>query len=284
MNVAFGTVIYEEGFDYSLEYIKSLNQQTYNDFDLLLLNDNLSKNKLDFITDNLKVTPKIYQGTNGLKPHELRVELIQIAKSKNYDIIIFGDFDDVFSEDRIASIMMEFNEDFGFFYNDLYSLEFNNKFFSELPDITQNIDSILESNYVGLSNSALNLNLVNQKIICDLNQCSNTIFDWYLYSLLLLLGLKGKKIKNGKTFYRLHSLNVAGKSENTLQDLMKEIEVKVRHYHSLSNKSIIFNEKLNNYQRLKHSIESFEINIMDYVDYDNDYWWGKLNLEKIGVE
>ncbi|MRH41222.1 glycosyltransferase [Aquibacillus halophilus] len=281
MKVAFGTVIYEEGFDYVLDYISSLNNQTYNDFDILLLNDNLSNEQESYIYDNLIIKPKIFKNMNGLKPHQLRVELIRKAKVENYDLLILGDFDDVFSEDRISSMVAEFDNEFCFFYNELYYMGSTKKFFSKIPDITQDIGCILESNYIGLSNSALNLNYITKHIVNELNGCTNSVFDWYMYSLLLHLGLKGKKITGGKTFYRIHELNIAGKSNDSYEDITKELEIKIRHYLALKNKNIIYSEKLKDYIKLKRDIENKKLNIMDYIDHGNDYWWGKLNLNKM---
>src|SRR5690625_1022124 len=103
MNIAFGTVIYKEGYDYVKDFVKSINNQTYEDFDILILNDNLNDNELDFVISNLKNEVRVLNNKNKQKPHELRIELIKWSKRKKYDLLILGDFDDTFSEDRISS-------------------------------------------------------------------------------------------------------------------------------------------------------------------------------------
>ena len=43
MKVAFGSTIYKEGLQYAEEFSASINAQTYKDFDVLLINDNLTE-------------------------------------------------------------------------------------------------------------------------------------------------------------------------------------------------------------------------------------------------
>ncbi|MBF8983792.1 hypothetical protein IZY60_09605 [Lutibacter sp. B2] len=284
MKIAFGTVIYDEAFSYFEEFAKSLNNQVYNNFDILLLNDNLMNQKVELIKNELKFKPMVWKGKDGSKPYELRIELIKKAKFEGYDLLILGDFDDTFSETRISSIVEEYDEKYGFFYNELYLLDQSMIFFRNLPEQTLKIDHILESNYLGLSNSALNLNLINKELICDLYKCNNVVFDWFMYSVFLNSGLKGKKIKNGKTFYRIHGFNIAGKSENSFKDVAKEIDIKIKHFLSLKDKNKKFEEKLNFYIDLKKKIQGSEIDILRYLDQENDNWWGKINSKKIEME
>lgn len=282
MKVAFGAVIYNEAYEYAKEFIESINNQTYKEFDILLLNDNLSSDKVKVIIDNLNNSPRIWQGKSDAKPNELRVELITRAKLEEYDLLILGDFDDTFSGDRISTIVEEYDESYGFFYNELYILGDNTKFFMNIPEETILIDNIIESNYLGLSNSAINLKLLSQSLILSLNKCQSAVFDWYMFSILLISGVKGKKIKKGKTFYRIHDLNIAGKSDNSMKSILKEIEIKNEHFLLLKNQDKIFEQKLNFYEKLKQRISHSEIDIYKFIDKENRNWWGKINSRTMG--
>lgn len=280
MKVVFGTVVYDQGFRYVDDFIQSLNQQNSIIFDVILLNDNLSDEKLRYLKNNLEHRVKIFEGTKGLKPSKLRVELIKRAISEKYDLLIQGDFDDTFSSDRLLSMIKGYDNKYGFFYNDVYDLQKKQKFFRDLPDTTINVAEILEKNYLGLSNTALNLHKLSDNLIKEVYRSENDIFDWYMFTLFLLHGLKGKKVSDGKTFYRLHEFNIAGKTSSSYTGILKEIDVKIRHYSSLRDKSFKFEEKLIQYEKLKESVLNSRINIMDYIK-DNDFWWGMLNIEYI---
>lgn len=276
MKVVFGTTVYDKAFEFGPEYIESINSQDTNEFDLLLLNDNLKSSEIELIKNNLVKQPKILSNKYALEPHQLRVELIKWAKGEGYELLIFGDFDDKFSSDRISSVIEEFDSDFGFFYNTL--AYFNDKnFFNELPSETNQIDDILEYNYIGLSHSALNLNTLSTELIDELSKSQNEIFDWYLYSLLLSEGIKGKRINSGKTYYRIHDDNIAGEDGHSTEDIIKELDVKIKHYRSLQDKSIKFKELLNKHLYLKENINNEELT--DYVDTNKDYWWSKIKLK-----
>ncbi|KGX86245.1 glycosyltransferase [Pontibacillus litoralis] len=278
MKVAFGSVIYEEAFTYASDFIHSLNCQTHDSFDILLLNDNVSTNNLAYITNELRNDPVIWQCEEGLQPYQLRVELIKEAKRRNYDLLILGDFDDTFSEDRISSIVAAYDQNYAFFYNNLYYINSSRKFFSHLPEQTLCINAIIESNYIGLSNSAINLNSIEEAEISKWKHCQNAVFDWYMYSVLLALGLKGKRVDEGKTFYRIHEHNIAGENNASYENVMKEIDIKIKHYASLKHRGKCFNEYLQFYQWLKSGVQFSNIKIEQYMDTGTEYWWGNIQM------
>lgn len=280
MRVAFGTVVYDSAYKYVDEYIDSLNKQDTDKFDILLINDDLNKLQLDYILNKLKKKPKILSNNLNLKPGTLRVKLIEFAKRLGYDLLIFGDFDDEFSQCRISSIIKEYDEDYGFFYNEL--CYFNGEsFFYYLPSETNTIDDILDYNYVGLSHSALNLRVIEQDLIDELYESDNDVFDWYLFSILLNHGMKGKKINNGKTYYRLHEQNIAGEDKYSLENVLNELKIKIKHYQSLHKKNEKFKERLELYTRLEEMVNEETLFLKDFIDGTKDYWWSKLNIERM---
>jgi len=279
MRVVFGSVIYNERIEFIDDFLDSLNKQNYPDFDIIFINDDLNNLKINYIVNKLIQKTIICNVNKKLKPNELRVELIKQSKIKEYDLLILGDFDDTFSEDRVSSIINEFEASYGFFYNDLFY--FNNKrlFFDKLPNLTLNIKNILECNYLGLSNTSINLKLIDDYMIKELNNCMSPIFDWYMYSLFLSKGIVGKKINQGFTSYRLHSNNIAGLKKDKNEAILQEIEIKMLHYSSLKKINLVFEELYYNYNELKKKVE-IGMNITKYLCKNtSNYWWGNIRLD-----
>jgi hypothetical protein len=277
MKVAFGTVVYKEAFDYYIDFIDSINNQTYRDFDTIILNDNLDTYELHKLSNSLRDEMILWNGKDNSKPFELRVELIRRAKQENYDLLILGDFDDKFSTDRVSKIVCELEEAFSFYYNDIYYFNKENKFFNQIPKHTLSISNILESNYLGLSNTALDLRKIDFKLIDELEECACSIFDWCMYSTILNHGLTGKRVEDCKTYYRIHSSNIAGINKCDHDSIHREINIKLEHYSILKDKNPEFTIRYNRYLRIENYIKSMNTNqILSYIE-NNDYWWGKID-------
>lgn len=281
MKASFGTVLYKESLEFLQDFAESLNNQDCDDFDVLLLNDNLNDRELKKATNSFKKKAILLNGKQNSSPPELRFELIKVAKEKNYDLLILGDFDDLFSPNRVSNIISAYENEISFYYNDLYYIDKKTKFFNCLPPYTNKITDIIEYNYLGLSNTALNLNNMDNKLINKLNEKSALIFDWYMYSVLLKERHTGKKVEGCKTYYRIYENNTAGECKNTMEYINKEIAVKVNHYNIFKKSDAKFNELFNFYKELQLKVNKEKIDIMSYIDKNNDYWWGKIKLSKI---
>jgi len=271
VKVAFGTVVYKQNANFTAEYINSINSQNYFGFDTLLLNDDLPNEEYSNIVRSIKHNAIALKGKAGATPTELRAELIERSFNKGYDLLVLGDFDDTFSGNRVSEIVKNFDEKHGFFYNDLYHFDGGKKYFQDIPGTTYSLSGILESNYLGLTNTAINLKLLNVDVIKELYTCNSVVFDWFMFLTLLLHGLKGKKVDNCKTFYRFHHSNIAGKQDDTTEEIKKEIQIKLDLYYNLKHMNPIFVEKYNYYNNIR---ESFDV---CSADKQNDYWWSKIN-------
>jgi len=281
MKIAFGSVVYKEGLLYADEFIDSLNQQTgIQNVDVVLLNDNLSAEDMNNIISKLNKPPIILYNDHGLKPHELRVELIRKTKRMGYDLLIFGDFDDTWSNDRIEQYIDQFQAGYAFFYNDLYKRD-GTLFFSSTPFETESYYKILESNYLGLSTTGIVLPMIEETTIDMLGLCQQPVFDWYLYTILLKLGHKGKKIVNAKTYYRLHANNLAGIVNISDEHVIKELNVKIDHYNSLRSVGAEFQKKHSFYSHLYNVFFESPNKLIEYVDLSDNYWWGLLKESKL---
>lgn len=265
MKVVFGSVVYKSAEKYLNDFLMSLQKQKESDFSIIIINDDIETKQLNNIFSNYLIEIECKKKEN-LTPIQLRVELLKQAKYENADLLILGDCDDCFSDMRVNNIISEYkkNNDMAFFYNEIVDMS-GRKLMPELPDIVYGCEDIGEYNFLGMSNTAVNLNKLDIKFIESLNEYKYDIFDWYFYTRILLLGLKGKKVDDCSTLYRLHANNMVGIAERNKNNIMREIEVKKKHYKILSKYNKYYLEKYYEYQK-KDEIMIEEKN-------SKYYWW-----------
>ncbi|GAU77772.1 N-acetylneuraminate synthase family protein [Fusibacter sp. 3D3] len=284
MKIVFGSVIYKQKIEYINAFIQSLNDQDYDTFDVLLLNDDLQLEEIEYICQGIKKNVILEEFCKDLKPYELRQELIKLSYIKGYDLLIMGDFDDAFSRNRVSAILEGYDEECGFFYNKLVILGSDEPYFSFFQKETNSINDILNGNYLGLSNCAINLNLLNDKILKDISKCNTSIFDWALFSVLLLSSLRGKYIENTHTLYRFHSNNIIGSLVGQNQKMIeKEIDIKIIHYEILKRIEPDFIRYFHYYMNLKELIKNRPERLFYFLKDDKNKWWNKLEYKEDGV-
>lgn len=282
IRVLFASVIYESMKAYIYDFIKSIKSQTYAEFDILIGNDGFND---DEILREIKRVQncEIKNFTDfKLNPSEIRIELIKYAYYKKYDLLIFGDSDDTFSENRIERIVEDYRADVAIYYNDLINMSSKTDFFKGmLPKEVDRIDMLDDYNFIGMSNSAINVKRLN---LSDLNleHLSKCIaFDWFLYGMLIRKGLRAKKVEDCKTYYRIYANNIAGDTSIfTKEKLCREIEVKKFQYNAMSK----FDKKFEYKIKLLSELEMEMINNKFSDKYINKnstnsvFWWGSLNI------
>lgn len=274
--VAVGSVIYQSAYGYIDDFLDSLENQTYKDFQVILINDDILEKDLNKVLDrHTEILNKICIVClgGGQEIYQTRIELFKNAKSLGTKLLILGDCDDFFSEDRVEKTVKcyEENADYGFFYNDIVLLT-GEKMMKDLPDETCNAEDIIEFNYLGLSNSALNLDLLEDSFLDSLHKGNTKIFDWYLFSRMLLSMIKGKYVKDTSTYYRIHDNNLAGISGNGHEAIKKEYSVKLEHYRLLACENELFLKYYQKYENLDCSKVVANKN-------EKGFWW---NLIRIG--
>lgn len=253
--------------------------QTDQDFSIIIINDNISSEHLDQIirqvSPNIKERLSIVDRTQSkLNPATLRVELLREAFDKDIDLLIMLDCDDKASSNRVRCVKEQLDPAYTFFYNEL--LDFNgNSIMKELPDYTLNYRDIGQSNYLGISNGAIFLKGISQAFIESLGEVETRIFDWYLYSRLLLNEKKGKKINGCYTYYRIYEANLAGKCEWSRQAVKKEIEIKREHYRLLTPYDNYYKNLLQVYSST--CTEQFTEQFADQEM--TGYWWSLTNIQ-----
>lgn len=268
----FGTVIYDAALKYKDEFINSINAQTTDSFELLIINDNVSVKEINSIKQKILCKTEIIQKPREMSIAELRVFLIEQAKKKNCQLLVLGDFDDTFQENRIASIQNHFCSKFEFYYNNLCTMD-NVNVFKYLPETCEDISCILERNFLGLSTTALNLEKLSDSFIHSLYECDIPVFDWYLFLRLLLSGKKGLYIKSTATFYRIHENNIAGLLEKNEANLKKELQIKLKLYSLLSKYSPLIDQIYKKYTCIQTEA---------YISYINPnikgFWWNNIQI------
>lgn len=280
MRTAFGTVVYHSAWKYLNEFCKSLNEQTTQEFTVLIVCDNLPKPCIQELKQKLKQPLILIPITEKRSIPDLRVTLIKKSKQYDFDLLILGDFDDIFQRNRVEKIkqMFKLHSEYAFFYNQL--VDFSGKeVFSILPKEISGINRLLESNFCGLSNTALNMQLIDDGFIDSLFEGETRVFDWYLFSRIILSGGKGQYVADTKTLYRIHENNVAGISVRMQQDYEKELSIKKVHYNLLKKKNPIIYNLYKLYDQL-----TIEMIMIEKSAYRNQilhgYWWELIKLKQ----
>lgn len=267
--IAFGTVVYPSALGYLNEFICSLNEQTYKDFDLIIVNDHVEYSVLKGYLDNLNVKYSIVSPREKRTPADLRVDLIKQSKLKGYELLVIGDIDDLFDKSRILEIVKSYNNDksFSFYYNELLLFD-RTKALGDFPKNTDKIDDILQYNYLGLSNNSINLKSLTLDFIDSLYGCTSFVFDWYLFSRILCAGGRGLFVEQSITLYRIYDNNFAGVSSE--EQFKKELEVKTKHYELMSKYNSIYSNLLDELSKV--DIEEIQPNN------SLSYWWNNIKL------
>ena len=267
--IAFGTVVYPGALKYLNEFVNSLNNQTFGDFDLVIANDQAEYSLLSDCLRNLKVKYSIISSEERKTPADLRVDLIKYTKLSGYNLLVLGDIDDLFDNERISEIASSYeqNKSFSFFYNELILFD-GTKALKSFPSVTNKIEDILQYNYLGLSNNSINLDVLTLDFIESLYGCTSFVFDWYLFSRILCDGGSGLFVEKAKTLYRIYDNNFAGISAET--QLKKELDVKTKHYELMTR----YNYK---YKKLLDKLSKVDITEIKSVNLPS-YWWNNIKL------
>lgn len=257
MKVAFGTVLYVQAKEFLPEFLASVECQTWQDFERLYINDNYQEGDLPFKTICHR----------GLSPAQLRIELLHEAKKAGVDLLIIGDADDTFVETRIERLVKAYEKDagFAFYYNDLVGCN-GLKIFKELPEEITDVVGIAQKNFLGMSTTAINMRLVPDSWIDTLNEGNCPIFDWYLYTRILMDLGPGKYVEEAATIYRIHEGNEVG----VTVDIEREKQVKLNHYQMLSKRYPYFKEL---HDKLENASEIIPTNDI------SGCWWAQINLD-----
>ncbi len=286
----FLTTIFPASKPYLNDFFKSLQNQTYKKFDILVINDginNFNNYKIQYPDLN------IIEIISNQSPAKNRETGINKVVELGYKYIIFGDSDDYFSENRIQKSIeaLKCNEivinDINLFGN---NKSIDNFFTNNLEKVDLLQENIFDSNVFGFSNIAIRSEIVNALVNFDVNLIA---VDWYFITTLLLnRSMKIKFLKEAQTYYRQHDDNTIGISTIlTEKKLELGLKVKQSHYHALieycknnnfENYSLILENKLIQVLKLNEELSNpvFKENYINIVNFNIKHvfsgWWSEI--------
>ena len=209
-SIAFLTTVFPKNEKFLTLFFNSLSTQTYKNFDLVIVNDNLKN--LDYYKD-LYSNLNIININSSNTPAKNREVGINYCIDQKYEVLIFGDSDDYFKNNRIKKLL-EYLKKADVVVNDLSLFDDNGVYEKNyLSNRLKNLDVIdlkftKDKNIFGMSNTAIKLQDIekvsfNKEIIA---------IDWYFFKTILKKGLKAIFTNETETFYRQHKNNTAGLS------------------------------------------------------------------------
>ena len=207
--ISFLTTIFPNNSEYLYDFFESLKVQTFKDFDVVVVNDGYER--FCDIKKKYNKYLNIIEIKYSNNPAKNREQGVNFCINSNYEILIFGDSDDYFADNRVEkSIELLKNNEIVF--NDLNLFDINGvyekKYISNRLSNNDIIDFefIKDKNVLGMSNTALKLKNVsnvkfNSKIIA---------VDWFFFKNLLSKGLKAIFTNQTVSYYRQHKNNLVG--------------------------------------------------------------------------
>ena len=211
MKIAFLTTVFpmEENFLY--DFLDSLKNQTYQNFDLIVVNDGYKDFDSTKAVYNqmLNITELQYSDT----PAKNREYGINYCIDNGYDILIFGDSDDYFESNRVEK-SLEFLKKSDIVVNDLNLFNGNGVYEEKyLSHRLKNLDVVdfeflKDKNIFGMTNTAIKLENISKVTFDD----KIVAVDWYFFKTLLGQGLKAIFTNETVSFYRQYENNTVGLS------------------------------------------------------------------------
>lgn len=226
--VALFTVFYPGAETYIGEFFDSVLDQTYKDFDLIIVNDGYKDKKLSSLCPNLSVVE--LRGDATISGN--RAIGINYAIDKDYNYLFLCDVDDYMHPARVEHVLRSFGNN-DIIVNDLDIVGTDRKLIVKdyfQKSISANTildkDFVKDKNIFGFSNSALKVSALSKvSFPTDLK-----VVDWYFFTQLLNEGLKAQFLDESLTEYRQHSKNLIGISSFTIDVFKKLIELKKEQY------------------------------------------------------
>jgi len=207
--IAFLTTVFPMKEQYLYDFFDSLSEQTYNQFDIVVVNDGYENfNKIKNKYKKLNIIELPFSSTIS-KNREYGINYII---DNQYSILIFGDSDDYFSSNRVEKSLelLETNDivvnDLSLFNeHDVYCKKYISNRISNNTQVKY--DFIKDKNIFGFTNTAINIKILDIKVKFDKNIVA---VDWFFYKNLLKLTFSAIFTYETETFYRQYESNTVG--------------------------------------------------------------------------
>lgn len=232
--IAIVTYLYPNAIAYFEEFLDSLREQSYQEFELIIFNDGVS--------DIPKLTGLRCSNIFEVKgtPLEIRLDSIEILQKLDFISYIFCDADDTFSYNRVE-VVRDLLAESDIVVNDLNTMTSDSQMLEKLIWEKRkaeliNIDAKLlkEKNIIGLGNSAISANLL-KKIKLKRSEMPMAA-DWFIFYQYLYFVKETKACftSDCQTNYRQHEANTAGIKELTKERIEHIAKVKRAQYKALA--------------------------------------------------
>ncbi|MGF1726748.1 NeuD/PglB/VioB family sugar acetyltransferase [Photobacterium nomapromontoriensis] len=275
------TTIFPIDVNYVHDYFASLVRQTEQFFDVILVNDgfgDLSSFKAQYAELN------IIELSSAGNIAKNRQQMCQYALDNQYEVAIFADIDDYFSENRISTALSLLS-DYDIVVNDLTSFNDNQVLKEQI--LSQRVvdgeeislDFIRDKNIFGLSNTAMRLSGICRD---DLYFPRDLVaVDWYLFSKLLCQSKRAVFTNQSLTYYRQHQINTVGIGQVTPQSLQQSLtvrEIHFKHMLAVSDDYQVYLDANNQLKaQLNHASELDAILNINQTYNDSLLWWEVLS-------
>lgn len=282
--IVFLSVVFPSIERYFDDFFKSLEVQTFKDFDVLIINDGLKgfeAYKKRF--SGLKIVEIEFTET----PARIREFGIKQALRRGYNAIVFGDADDYFAKNRVE-VSKTLLKRFDIVVNDIELVNENGEQIKKgylsrrIKDKEAlGIQHIRDRNFMGLSNTA-----VRSELLAGLEIKRELIaVDWFIFSVLLLKGSKAVFTSETETFYRQHGGNTIGLDSMDNKKLKNAIKAKLLHFREMAKYYPEYNLPYEQMKALEEKISN-EVFLKNYIDtiglwkIENPFWWEEIKVSE----
>ena len=294
--IIYATVVYEcNSFDtFAHDYLESVFKQTDQNFELLILSDDVDLANIKGVVDQFNLNKKkihYEKSTRRLTPIQLRKELVDISYKLGADVLIFSDFDESVANNRVEEILSNIGN-YDFVFNDFFVVDKQlNKIEGDSFFETRNIPNHLLDwreiklfNYVGLGSMAINLSSYDYKSMVIPDYI--IAVDWFIATKVLVDGGAGMKLTSTFANYRQHDSSFVGFEFSLNRErLAQGLKVKEGHYKYFKKYDREFNLLYSEILELRDYInevgENYYINEVNSRFNMNDCcWWENIKLKK----
>lgn len=287
--IAVLSVVFPSARRFLGDYLESLERQTYKDFDVIIVNDNVPDFGKISLRHDLNIR-EIPSGKNIARNRELG---INYAKKEGYDYLVFSDSDDMSAPDRVEKsiTLLEHND---VVVNDITTMDKNGKILKKhyigrrikggsriMPDF------IRDKNICGFGNSAIRLSCLKEKAVFDPHLIA---VDWYFFTSLIQKGCKAVFTDKTISYYRIYAGNMAGVGPRLNEAKIKsDLFIMSAHYKALAGKGRYFKDRYKKLADLQKNIKNSGY-ARAYIDSIksrrdiNPVWWEHIRLpEEAGL-
>ncbi|MCC7573100.1 MAG: glycosyltransferase [Candidatus Methanofastidiosum sp.] len=255
MKTAVLTVVYQGVEPYIHDFLISLQSQTDNDFDLVLVDDGFYQ--LQDCLSHFSIRSRVLYFEGSFVG--IRKQAIRWLAAEDYDYVVFADSDDYFDWQRIK-ICKELLNTYDLVCNEL--VLFGANLFGMIPMASSRFyegqeisaDHLWYGNIMGMSNTGARLAHIIPYI--DMIPDDIVALDWMLYSLALLHLNTCVFTKRTKTYYRQHTNNIAAPQNYSEEQIIRGVRIKCYHYQILARYKEDYYDYAKQYQRLLTDLDN----------------------------